>query len=214
MISPGEFVPLAVESGLMIAIGRVVLRDACRNAASWRRRPGCEHVSVMVNLTAAELENPLLVAEVASALAEHALPPEALSLEITESGAMLDPEATIERLHRLRRLGVRIALDDFGTGYSSLSHLARFPIDLVKIPKDFVDRVCDDAAGRTFVDTILRLADALGLETVAEGIEQPSQASSLHDLKCRFGQGFHFARPLDTDAADRYLLAEPAFAAI
>jgi EAL domain-containing protein (putative c-di-GMP-specific phosphodiesterase class I) len=127
---------------------------------------------------------------------------------------MLDPEATIERLHRLRRLGVRIALDDFGTGYSSLSHLSRFPIDLVKIPKDFVDRVCDDAAGRTFVDTILRLADALGLETVAEGIEQPSQASSLHNLNCRFGQGFHFARPLDAEAADRYLLAEPAFAAI
>jgi len=118
---------------------------------------------------------------------------------------MLDPEATIDRMRRLRRLRVRLALDDFGTGYSSLSHLSRFPIGCVKIAKDFVDRVGDDAAGRAFVDTIVRLADSLGLETVAEGIEQRAQAETLRQLNCRFGQGFHFARPLDAAAAAEYL---------
>jgi diguanylate cyclase (GGDEF)-like protein len=205
LLGPGEFVPLAVETGLMVGIGREVLRQACRQTALWRREAGFENLNVMVNLTASELENPLLVGDVARALHESGLPPNALSLEITESGVMLDPEATIDRMRRLRRLRVRLALDDFGTGYSSLSHLSRFPIGCVKIAKDFVDRVGDDAAGRAFVDTIVRLADSLGLETVAEGIEQRAQAETLRQLNCRFGQGFHFARPLDAAAAAEYL---------
>ena len=208
MIQPGEFVPIAVEAGVMPSIGRSVLQQACRQAAGWRGDPRSEQVTVMVNLTASELENPLLVDQIATALRDSRLPPDALSLEITETGVMLEPEATIERLERLRALGVRLALDDFGTGYSSLSHLSRFPIDLVKIPKEFIDRL-DDRAGRAFVDTIIRLADALGIETVAEGIEEPSQAVILEQLSCHFGQGFHFARPLDPGDVERFLTEQP-----
>jgi EAL domain-containing protein (putative c-di-GMP-specific phosphodiesterase class I) len=191
----------------MPAIGRFVLRQACQQTALWRQEHGID-LNVMVNLSASELENPTLVAEVAAALEDSDLPANALSLEITESGVMLEPEATIARMQRLRRLGVRLALDDFGTGYSSLSHLSRFPIDLVKIPKDFIDCLGDNAAGRTFVDTIIRLANALGLDTVAEGIEVQSQAATLEQLSCRLGQGFYFARPLEADAVRRYLHAD------
>ncbi len=207
IVGPAEFVPLAVEAGLMPAIGRFVLRQACQQTALWRQEHGID-LNVMVNLSASELENPTLVAEVAAALEDSDLPASALSLEITESGVMLEPEATIARMQRLRRLGVRLALDDFGTGYSSLSHLSRFPIDLVKIPKDFIDCLGDNAAGRTFVDTIIRLANALGLDTVAEGIEAQSQAAILEQLNCRLGQGFYFARPLEADAVRRYLQAD------
>jgi diguanylate cyclase (GGDEF)-like protein len=213
LIGPGEFVPLAVETGLMVAIGRAVLRQACRQTAAWRREKGYEKLNITVNLAASELENPLLVAEVAAALQDSGLPPGALSLEITESGAMLEPDVTIERMRRLRGLGVRLALDDFGTGYSSLSHLSHFPVDFVKIAKDFVDQIGGDASGEPFVDTIVRLADSLGLETVAEGIEQGVQAELLQQLKCQFGQGFHFARPLDAESASRYLDHELALVA-
>jgi diguanylate cyclase (GGDEF)-like protein len=205
LIAPGEFVPLAVETGLMISIGQVVLRKACRQAAEWRKEAGLDSLSVTVNLAASELQNPSLVEEVATVLREYGLPPSCLSLEITESSAMLDPQVTIERMHALRGLGVRLALDDFGTGYSSLSHLSQFPIGIVKIAKDFVDRLDDEASGVTFVDTMIRLAESLGLETVAEGIEHGHQAETLEGLKCTYGQGFHFAMPLEAAEVPEYL---------
>jgi diguanylate cyclase (GGDEF)-like protein len=205
VVSPGEFVPLAVETGLMIPIGQVVLREACRQTAEWRQERGLDALSVTVNLAASELQNPRLVDEVAAVLAETGLPPSCLALEITESSAMLEPDVTIERMRALRGLGVRLALDDFGTGYSSLSHLSQFPIDIVKIAKDFIDRLEEDASGITFVDTMIRLAESLGLETVAEGIEHRSQAETLEQLKCRYGQGFHFAAPLEASEVPRYL---------
>jgi diguanylate cyclase (GGDEF)-like protein len=205
LISPGEFVPLAVETGLMIPIGQVVLLEACRQTAEWRHGHGLDTLSVSVNLSASELQNPHLVDEVAAILAETDLSAGCLSLEITESGAMRDPSVTIERMRSLRGLGVRLALDDFGTGYSSLNHLSQFPIDVVKIAKDFVDRLETESTGVTFVDTIIRLAKSLGLETVAEGIEDVSQADALKKLDCRYGQGFHFAMPLEADDVPLYL---------
>jgi EAL domain-containing protein (putative c-di-GMP-specific phosphodiesterase class I) len=128
-----------------------------------------------------------------------------LILEITESGAMRDPDATLETLRALGRLGVRLALDDFGTGYSSLSHLRDFPIDILKIAKPFVDRLGGGAYDATFADAILRLAGALDLDVVAEGIERREQVEMLRRLNCGLGQGYYFARPVDAAGAAAYL---------
>ena len=141
------------------------------------------------------------------------MPPDRLILEITESSAMHDPAATIETLTSLRRLGVRFALDDFGTGYSSLSHLRQFPIDMLKIAKPFVDRIDRDGADGTFVDAILRLAAALDLDVVAEGIERREQVEVLRELNCGLGQGFHYARPAAVADVEARLSARPIRAA-
>ena len=128
---------------------------------------------------------------------------------LTESGAMRDPDATLETLRALRRLGVRLALDDFGTGYSSLSHLRDFPIDILKIAKPFVDRLGNGSYDTTFTDAILRLAGALDLDVVAEGIERREQAEMLRGLNCGLGQGYYFARPIDAAGAAAHLRASP-----
>ena len=194
---PGSFVPLAEEIGLISPIGRRVLREACRQTREWQLTlPGHERLSVSVNLSPNELLNPSLTHEVAETLADTGLPPESLVLELTERGAMRDQSTTLSVLRDLRSLGVRLALDDFGTGHSSLGHLRDFPIDILKIAKPFVDRIGGDQAETTFVDAILRLAGALELEAVAEGIESAEQAEALRQLDCPLGQGFHFARPL------------------
>jgi EAL domain-containing protein (putative c-di-GMP-specific phosphodiesterase class I) len=155
---------------------------------------------ISVNLSQSELRNPSLAQDVEAILAQTGIPADRLILEITESSAMHDPPATIDTLGKLRALGVRLALDDFGTGYSSLSHLREFPIDMLKIAKPFVDRIERDGADGTFVDAILRLAAALGLEVVAEGIERQEQAEALRSLGCALGQGYYYAPP--SEASD------------
>jgi diguanylate cyclase (GGDEF)-like protein len=204
-IRPDEFIPLAEEAGLMIPLGQKLLRDACRQASLLQRELGLDTLSLNVNLAPSEFLNPQLAEDVEAVLAETGLVPNRLVLEITESGAMRDPEATIETMRALRRLGVRLALDDFGTGHSSLSHLRDFPIDFIKVAKPFVDRIESDAVGLTFVETILRLAESLGLQAVAEGIEAGSQASMLESVGCRLGQGFHYAKPLRPAELPMYL---------
>jgi diguanylate cyclase (GGDEF)-like protein len=205
LLPPGAFLPLAEERGLVVPIGQAVLRDACRSAAAWQRFGGHEQLCVNVNLSPAELLNPELTRDVSAALAASGLAPSSLVLEITESGAMTDAVAARAAMHELRRLGVRLALDDFGTGYSSLSHLREFPIDVLKIAKPFVDRLDHGAGDTTFTDAILRLAAALELDVVAEGIERAEQAELLRRLACGLGQGFHFSRPLDSADAEAYL---------
>jgi diguanylate cyclase (GGDEF)-like protein len=193
LVLPDSFIPLAEEGGLMPPIGRTMMRQACEQLQLWRSRHRFhDELMVSVNLSQSELRNPDLPNDVGGMLAETGIPPERLILEITESSAMEDPAAAIEMLGRLRRLGVRLALDDFGTGYSSLSHLRDFPIDMLKIAKPFVDRIEHDS---TFVDAILRLAETLGLEVVAEGIETREQAEMLRSLGCALGQGYYYARP-------------------
>jgi EAL domain-containing protein (putative c-di-GMP-specific phosphodiesterase class I) len=150
---------------------------------------------VSVNLSQSELQNPHLIDDVQSVLTQTQIPSDRLVLEITESSAMQDLAGTIATLTKLRRLGVRLALDDFGTGYSSLSHLRDFPIDMLKIAKPFVDRIDRDSADGTFIDAILRLASALGLDVVAEGIERAEQADALRRLSCGLGQGYYYGRP-------------------
>ena len=209
LVPPADFIPLAEETGLMIPIGQAVLLEACRRTQALKSEfPEHAGLAVSVNLSPTELQNPDLADEVAGILACTRLDPSALILEITENGAMRDASTTLQTMHELRGLGVRLALDDFGTGHSSLSHLRDFPVDLLKIAKPFVDRLGDLPPDATFVDAILRLASSLGLRTVAEGIEHGNQARELRALECGLGQGFHFARPLDETGLDAHFRAE------
>jgi diguanylate cyclase (GGDEF)-like protein len=210
LVPPPQFIPLAEENGSIVALGRQILRTACRQAARWLEEFPTDEPRIMsVNLSGRQLEDPNIVADVAAALADTGLPAAALVLEITETVLMHDTEATISRLSALKALGVRLAVDDFGTGYSSLRYLRRFPIDILKMAKPFVDGLdTGDTEGRALARAIVDLASSLKLACIAEGIEAPAQADVLHDLGCGMGQGFHFARPMPSDAMTA-LIAEP-----
>lgn len=204
LLAPGEFLGLAEETGLVVPIGLHVLARACRDVARWRLR-GHPQLGVSVNLSARQLVSRDLPAEVARALSESRLEPGALTLEITES-TLLDTHAVATRLGELRRLGVRIAIDDFGTGYSSLSYLRNFPVDTLKIAKDFVDAVGTGPEQDRLVAAVLRLGAALGLETVAEGIELERQRDRLRALDCRLGQGYLYAHPMPAGELEQLLV--------
>jgi EAL domain-containing protein (putative c-di-GMP-specific phosphodiesterase class I) len=209
LIPPLEFIPLAEETGQIIPIGGWVLTEACRVAVEIQRaHPSTPPMHMAVNLSGHQLQRPEIVAEVAQALAASGLAPEHLHLEITESILMRDIDLTIERLQRLKDLGVQLAIDDFGTGYSSLNYLRQFPVDIVKIDRSFVDGIEAGGDQRALVAMIVDLTLALGLRVVAEGIERPDQLAALRALGCGYGQGFLFARPVDL-ASLLPLLASP-----
>jgi diguanylate cyclase (GGDEF)-like protein len=191
MISPLDFIPLAEETGLIIPIGDWVIREACRQAAQW---PG--DLSVAVNVSPKQFATPGLSQTILQALATSGLPPQRLELEITESIFIANVEKTLSALHGLRDLGVRIALDDFGTGYSSLSYLRSFPFDKVKIDRSFVEDLSRDGNAHAVIRAITTLADALGMDTLAEGVEDQDQLDVLRQEGCRFIQGFLFSRPV------------------
>jgi diguanylate cyclase (GGDEF)-like protein len=198
LLYPGQFIALAEETGLIVPIGWAVLRQACDQAAQWRAaHPGLD-LAVTVNLAAAQLRHPDCTRQVAHALAASGLDPAALTLEITES-VLMDDDAD-RQLAELTQLGVKLAVDDFGTGYSSLSYLSRFPIDLLKLDKSFIDEVTERAEQRVLVHGIIQLGHALGLTTLAEGIETPAQRACLADLDCQLAQGYLFSRPIPADA--------------
>jgi diguanylate cyclase (GGDEF)-like protein/PAS domain S-box-containing protein len=210
LVPPLEFIPLAERTGLIVPIGRSVLREACRQMRAWQLSyPTTPPMIVSVNLSARELEEPGLVDSVRAVLAETGLDPAHLVLEITESLLLVDLPATVRVLSELRILGVRLAVDDFGTGYSSLAYLENLPIDILKIDKSFVDRIGDapaepgpdDAPQQpVMVSAISQLGHALHLQLVAEGIELREQVSMLRGLACQYGQGYYFAKPLTSGA--------------
>jgi diguanylate cyclase (GGDEF)-like protein len=204
LVAPLQFVPMAEETGLIVALGRWVLDEACRRAATWRAELGASAPWVSVNISGRQLVDSGLARDVRAALAAADLPPEALAVEITETVLVQDVKLAVERLEELRRLGVLVAIDDFGTGYSSLRYLRRFPADLLKVAKPFVDGLADpkDAA---LVQTILGLGRSLGLVAIAEGIETDDQHRRLAALGCPLGQGYLFARPVLPDALDDLL---------
>ena len=169
----------------------------------WRNH-GYGHLGISVNISAKQLASATLPAEVTAALSESSLEPSALTLEITES-VLLDSDAVITRLEDLKELGVQIAIDDFGTGYSSLNYLRRFPVDTLKIAKPFVDGVGTSPEQERLASAILRLGATLGLDTVAEGIEDARQLERLRRLRCRYGQGFYFSPPLPAAEIDTFL---------
>lgn len=205
-LSPMTFIPLAEETSLIVPLGEWVLREACLQVQKWRDRHSDDlKISVTVNISIRQFQQKELVDIVARAVADSGLPPECLILEITESFMMQDTESTIAKLTELKKLGVRLAIDDFGTGYSSLSYLQRFPIDILKIDKSFVDKLGRDKEGRAVARAIIMMGDSLNLRTIAEGIEHPEQIRELQDLGCDAGQGFHFAKPLTQDEMEQFL---------
>lgn len=206
LVPPAIFIPLAEESGVIIKLGRQVLSRACSCIGGWQQRhPDDPPLYVSVNVSARQLQRSGLVEEVAQALAGGGLDPGSLVLEITESVLMQDTEGSLARLTELKDLGVRLALDDFGTGYSSLSYLRRFPVDLLKIDQSFVSALCARDEVRLIIEAIITLADALGLESVAEGVEQLDELAALRNVGCRLGQGFHFAKPMSAEALEQFL---------
>jgi predicted signal transduction protein with EAL and GGDEF domain len=197
LLSPGAFLTVAEETGLITRIDRWVLREACAQARLWQTWfPGDSPASVSVNISSMGFGQPDIVHQVASALQETGLDPHSLRLEITESVAMADAERARTILIELRALGVRISLDDFGTGYSSLSYLQRFPVDTLKIDRSFVAGIDRNDECCEIIRTILNLARTLGLDVIAEGTETSAQVDYLEGLDCRFGQGYFFSRPL------------------
>ncbi|MEV0896699.1 EAL domain-containing protein [Actinoplanes sp. NPDC049802] len=212
MIPPLDFIPLAEETGMIVPIGEWVLREACRQAARWnaQREPGSTPLTVSVNLSAVQLERADLPGLVESALADSGLLAGSLIIELTESLLVDHRPETLQRLQTIKALGVRLAIDDFGTGYSSLAYLRRFPVDIIKIDKSFVDDVGDVPAAAALTHGIIQLGQALQLSTVAEGIEDAGQLSELTDGNCELGQGYYFAEPLTTDAMQELLFPSPA----
>ncbi len=194
VVQPIDFIPLLEETGMIVDVGKWVLGEACRQGAQWRRSGHA--VGMAVNVSARQLETDQFIVDVRDALRDSGLAAQALTLEITETALMRDPDETARRLRAIKDLGVRIAIDDFGTGYSSFAHLQRFPVDALKIDRSFIFQLADNPEGETLLRTLVKLGKALCMETVAEGIERQHELTLLRDEQCDSGQGYLFARPL------------------
>jgi diguanylate cyclase (GGDEF)-like protein/PAS domain S-box-containing protein len=225
LVSPAAFIPLAEATGLIVPLGEWVLRQACVQGAQWQalrdaasdvasdRLAPLPPLTITVNLSGRQLQHPGLLHAVSTALDESGLRPSSLVLEITESVIMQDTESNLATLHALKELGVRLAIDDFGTGYSSLSYLQKFPVDILKIDKTFVDGVARGGSEAALARTIVALGDTLSLRCVAEGIEDDEQRRHLRALGCAFGQGYFFARPLPPERVTEMLTPATSAAA-
>lgn len=208
VVPPIEFIPFAEENGQIIDIGRWVLRRACMNAARWQSLfPKEDALRVSVNVFPVQFHDPGFLEELKTILTEFSLAPNSLMLEITEGVLIHDSEAVARRLEEVKKLGVRLAIDDFGTGYSSLGYLRKFPIDLLKIDKTFVDFVATGPEESALARAVVKLGDTLGLSVVAEGVESDDQASVLLEMGCALAQGFLYSRPVD-DIQIEALLSE------
>jgi diguanylate cyclase (GGDEF)-like protein/PAS domain S-box-containing protein len=212
LVVPGDFIPFAEETGLIVPIGRWVLREACRQAVSvqrlWAENGAEGSLYMCVNLSVKQLQHSDVISDVRDALTESGLEPSLLTLEITESMLIDDPDIAVVKLKELRALGVRVAMDDFGTGYSSLSYLSRFPVDVIKMDRSFL-RPDTTPEAIDLSSAVVALGSSLSLEVVAEGIELDEQLSRLRDLGCELGQGFHFAHPMESGHLADYLAGRP-----
>jgi diguanylate cyclase (GGDEF)-like protein len=206
LIAPGEFIPLAEDSGLIVPIGEWVLREACRQARAWQDQ-GLPMVRIAVNVSALQFRRHDLVETVRRALTDAGLNARYLEIELTESAVMTHPEESVEILERLSRMGVIVSVDDFGTGYSSMSYLRRFPIDKLKIDRSFINNLMTSAVDASIVRAIISLAHGLRLKVVAEGVETSDQLAYLQKLGCDQYQGFYFSPPLTATAIEDMMRA-------
>ncbi len=194
-LAPAQFIPLAEETGLIVPIGRWVLRTACAQGVAWQRQ-GLRPMRIAVNLSPRQFADPDLLADVSAALRETGLAPELLELEITEGMVMHNPERAVELLTTIKQMGVRLAIDDFGTGYSSLAQLKRLPIDTLKVDRSFIREIPKDAEDRAITEAIIAMGKSLSLTVVAEGVETQEQQAFLRDHACDQMQGYYFSKPV------------------
>jgi EAL domain-containing protein (putative c-di-GMP-specific phosphodiesterase class I) len=204
MLSPTQFIPLAEETGLIVPIGRWVLKTACEQHMAWRRE-GLPPVCMAVNLSPRQFQHEHLLRDIDDTLATTGMPPALLELEITESMVMQNVDRAIDLLTRLKKRGVRLSMDDFGTGYSSMALIKRFPIDTLKIDRSFIRDLPDDADDKAIADAIIGLGKALRLTIVAEGVETTEQESFLRDHACDEMQGYLFSRPVSAESISAIL---------
>jgi diguanylate cyclase (GGDEF)-like protein len=205
VVQPDAFVPVLEDSGMIVDVGRWVLQEACRQGARWHASG--YRIDVSVNVSARQLETDQLVEDISCALDVSGFDARSLIVEITETAIMRDVSAVVPRLAALKALGIRIAIDDFGTGYSSLAYLQQFPVDTLKIDRSFISTMADSPESGALIRTLVQLGKTLGLETLAEGIEETTQYSQLERDQCDSGQGYLYARPLEPDAVEAFLSA-------
>jgi EAL domain-containing protein (putative c-di-GMP-specific phosphodiesterase class I) len=205
LISPKDFIPVAEETGQILTIGQAVLEAACNQARQWQVTFPTSSFFVSVNLSVKQFNDPGLVQKIARLLEESELAPRSLKLEITETAFTDNMEAAVEVLKQLRGLGVQLSIDDFGTGYSSLSYLQHFPIDTLKIDRSFVTQMMEKEENIQIVRTIVSLAQNLGMDVVAEGVETEEQLVLLRQLDCENGQGFLFSNPLEASELNQFI---------
>ncbi len=209
LMQPAEFIPIAEETGIILFIGKWVLREACRQMRAWQAQfPKASQLTMSVNLSAKEFAQSDLIGQIAQILQETGVTPHCIRLELTETAAMENAERTRQLLLGLKHLGIRLSIDDFGTGYSSLSYLRRFPIDTLKIDRSFVSHLDDHEENREIVRTIMMLACNLGMEVIAEGAETSGEVGHLKDLNCEYVQGYFFCKPVDRATAQNILHQE------
>ena len=208
-VPPSQFIPVAEECGLIVPLGHWALLNACAQTVAWLRQ-GLPPISMAVNLSPRQFQDPNLVESIKQVLAETGMPPTLLELEITESVMLHDIEMAVQKLVAIRNLGVRLAIDDFGTGYSSLSQLKRFPIDSVKIDRSFIRGIPQDRDDMAITEAILALGKTLGVTIVAEGVETVEQQAFLKRHACHEMQGFYFSRPIPPEEFERFYRAHAA----
>ncbi len=210
LVPPNDFIPVAEETDLILPMGQWIIHEACRQIQTWQAQfLGEQSLLVSVNLSGKQFSQPDLVEQIEQTLQKTGLDGRSLKLEITESIAMTDVEATIALLQRLKALHLQLSIDDFGTGYSSLSYLHRFPTNTIKVDRSFVSRMGDEGEDAQIVQTIIILGHNLGMDIVAEGVETAEQLAHLRELKCEYGQGFFFSKPLTAEAAEALLKTNP-----
>jgi EAL domain-containing protein (putative c-di-GMP-specific phosphodiesterase class I) len=209
-VSPGSFIPIAEETGLIIPLGKWILEQACRQMRSWQEQfSDCQTWIISVNLSIRQFSQPNLVEQIEEIIQLTGINPHSLKLEITESMVMDDVEEAINLLHRLKTLGLRLSMDDFGTGFSSFSYLHRFPMDTLKVDRSFVSNMNQSGKNQAIVTAIITLAHKLDLDVVAEGIETKAEMESLQALNCEYGQGYFFSKPVNSEQATSLIAQIP-----
>ncbi len=209
-VNPSDFIPLAEDTGLIVPIGQWILKSACQQLAKWQWQSAANrNLFISVNLSGKQVAQPDLVTSISEMLKETNLEAKHLKLEITESAVIDNADMAVRLLKELKALGVQLSIDDFGTGYSSLSYLHRFPVNTLKIDQSFVGRIGEAAENIEIVRTIISLAENMGMDVVAEGVETLSQLTQLRKLNCEYGQGYLFSRPVDADSVTAWIARKP-----